>query len=217
VSHSPTIQAASDHSLLVTFGYRIDPAMHERVRALLESLQSKPQAGVINLHPAYASLLVDFDPAQLSIESLETTLWERLQHDAQPSAPRTVEIQVRYGGQSGPDLEEVARHCNMRPEEVVALHCAGEYLVYFLGFSPGFPYLGGMDSALATPRRATPRKSVAAGSVGIAGSQTGIYPLDSPGGWQIIGRTEARIFDPYRNPPELLRMGDRVRFAPVLD
>jgi len=128
--------------------------------------------------------------------------------------PRTVKIPVSYGGQDGPDLEDVARHCGLSAARVIDLHTAPLYLVYFLGFSPGFPYLGGLPGELATPRLATPRKRVPAGSVAIGGSQTGIYPMESPGGWRIIGRTSMLLFNAEAEPPALLRAGDCVRFLP---
>ncbi|MBX9268950.1 5-oxoprolinase subunit PxpB [Chromobacterium violaceum] len=130
---------------------------------------------------------------------------------------RVVDIPVSYGGRHGPDLEAVARHCGLTPDEVVSRHAAGRYTVFFLGFQPGFAYLGGLDPALSAPRRATPRQKVPAGSVAIGGSQTGIYPTASPGGWQIIGRSDAALFDPSRQPPCPLRPGDIVRFVPMED
>lgn len=142
-------------------------------------------------------------------------LWQRA--DGAKEAARVVEIPVRYGGRHGPDLEIVARHCGLEPDEVVARHSAVRYTVFFLGFQPGFAYLGGLDPALAAPRRATPRQKVPAGSVAIGGSQTGIYPTASPGGWQIIGRSDAVLFDPARQPPCPLRPGDAVRFIPLED
>ncbi|MEX0635041.1 5-oxoprolinase subunit PxpB [Serratia ureilytica] len=127
---------------------------------------------------------------------------------------RQVDIPVVYGGEQGPDLDEVARHTGMTPRQVVECHAAAAYVVYFLGFQPGFSYLGGMPEQLATPRRAEPRLAVAAGSVGIGGGQTGIYPLVTPGGWQLIGRTPLALFNPHEMPPTLLRPGDNVRFVP---
>jgi len=171
----------------------------------------------MNLHPAYSSLLIDFDPLVLSLEELENEVRQRLTDDEQPAppTPRLVDVPVCYGGEFGPDLEAVAAHCRLTPAEVVERHAAAEYVIYFLGFSPGFPYLGGLDPALETPRLETPRKSVPGGSVAIGGIQAGIYPLSSPGGWRILGRTPLRLFDSGRRPPELLHMGDRLRFRPV--
>jgi len=126
-----------------------------------------------------------------------------------------IEVPVRYGGTDGPDLAEVAQHAGLTPEEVVRVHAGAEYSVYMVGFSPGFPYLGGLPAQLAMPRRDSPRLAVPAGSVGIGGKQTGIYPIESPGGWRIIGRTSLQLFQPERDPPTLLQLGDRVRFVPI--
>jgi len=191
--------------------------VHEQVRRLFLALHQSPPRGVMNLHPAYASLVVDFDPlatnGQALIRQIDNVLEDPPGGPA--FAPRTVEIPVCYGGEFGPDLEEVAAHCGISPQSVISRHSGGEYLVYFLGFSPGFPYLGGLDPALAVPRLATPRAKVAEGSVAIGGAQTGVYPIASPGGWRIIGRTPQRLFDAGRPPYALLAMGDLVRFRPI--
>lgn len=171
--------------------------------------------GILNLHPAYASVLVDFDPRLRTHEQIEALVRERLgmPDSGRPEELRTIEIPVRYGGEFGPDLEDVARHAGLAAERVVELFSAAEYLVYFVGFATCFPYLGGLPPELATPRLAAPRRHVPAGSVAIAGAQAGVYPLASPGGWRLLGRTSLRLFDPQGSPPPLLRMGDRVRFV----
>jgi KipI family sensor histidine kinase inhibitor len=210
-----TVRPASDHSLLVTFGDAISPEIHARVLRLVTRLAGEP--GVRNLHPGYASLLVSFHPLEVEAGEMEDHI-RRLAMVAEDDPlppPRTVEAPVRYGGEDGPDLEDVARLHGISPEEVVAIHSSVDYLVYFLGFSPGFPYLGGLPETIATPRLARPRRLVPAGSVAIGGGQTGIYPIASPGGWRIIGRTSLELFRPDREPPALLAMGDRVRFVPV--
>jgi len=175
--------------------------------------------GVLNLHPAYASVLVDFDPRLRRHADIEELVraWVEAEgrEPADDAAGRVVEIPVIYGGEAGPDLEDVARHAGLSPERVIELHSAATYLVYFLGFSPGFPYLGGLPPELATPRLATPRKRTPAGSVAIGGSQAGVYPTDSPGGWRIIGRTPLRLFDASRAEPALLGTGDRVKFRAI--
>ena len=209
------IRAASDRSLLVGFGEEISPQAHRAVRRLTAALEGA--RGISNLHPAFASVLVEFDPrlqthaaiAQLVRESLERA------PEGELPASRLVEIPVRYGGAYGPDLEDVARHHDLPPRRVVELHARVEYVVYFVGFSTCFPYLAGLPAELEMPRLAAPRKHVAAGSVAIAGRQAGVYPLASPGGWRVIGRTPLRLFDPANEPPPLLRMGDRVRFVPI--
>jgi KipI family sensor histidine kinase inhibitor len=206
------IRRSSDRSLTVSFGEQASEA------ARLAVLRSTPAlaglAGVVNLHPAYASVVVEFDPRRTAADALERALRDRL--DALPHAgveeARVVQIPVRY---DGPDLADVARHTGLAADEVVRRHAAVLYTVCFLGFSPGFPYLSGLDPSLATPRLASPRPKVAAGSVAIGGAQTGVYPVASPGGWRIIGRTSLALFRPSLDPPVLLRMGDRVRFVAV--
>jgi len=210
-----TIRTASDRSLLISFGGEISIEAHQQVKLLTQCLQGV--RGILNLHPAYASVLVDFDPRLRAHDEVEALVRERLEFasHAEPVAPRTVEIPVRYGGEYGPDLPDVARHTGLSTERVVEMHSAAEYVVYFVGFSTCFPYLGGLPTELATPRLSAPRKHVPVGSVAIGGGQAGVYPLASPGGWRLIGRTELRLFDPDGSPPPLLRMGDRVRFIPV--
>ena len=210
-----TIRPASDRSLFVEFGSEISLDIHHHVFHLTRAL--KGVRGILNLHPAYASLLVEFDPRMRSFEEMESLILkgidsERLAHSHEP--PRTIDIPVRYGGEFGPDLADVAKHTGLAPESVVEMHAAGEYLVYFVGFMPGFAYLGGLAPELATPRLSAPRKQVPAGSVAIGGNQTGVYPMQSPGGWRIIGHTRAKLFDPDAADPTLLKMGDHVRFVP---
>jgi KipI family sensor histidine kinase inhibitor len=208
-----TIQPASDRSLLVSFGDEVSVEAHHQVAHLAHALEG--QRGILNLHPAYASVLIDFDPRLHSHADIEALARERMEAAVDETREaRAVEIPVCYGGEFGPDLEDVARHAGLSPERVVELHAAADYLVYFVGFSTCFPYLGGLPPELATPRLSAPRKNVPAGSVAIGGSQAGIYPLASPGGWRIVGRTPFTLFDPQASPPPLLRMGDRVRFMP---
>lgn len=210
------ILPASDRSLLVSFGAEISLETHRQVLRLVRAFETLP-SGILNLHPAYASVLIDFDPRRLRYDLVEALVRERMVvlEERAVSDARTVEIPVCYGGAFGPDLEDVARHTGLTAARVVEMHALAPYLVYFLGFSPGFPYLGGLPPQLATPRLSAPRKVVPAGSVAIGGSQTGIYTVDSPGGWRIIGRTSLRLFDPAATPPALLRIGDAVRFVPT--
>lgn len=210
-------QEASDQSLLVYFGDEITPEAHAGVVKLLLLLESNPVAGIRNLHPAYCSLLVKFDPLLLSHAEVETVLISFLGRldDVRLPQPREVQIPVCYGGALGPDLDDVAGMHGMTPEQVVEMHSSATYLVYFLGFVPGFAYLGGLPDALATPRLPSPRKKVPAGSVGIAGNQTGVYPFSTPGGWRLIGRTPLAIFQTDRADMSLLSIGDQVRFKPV--
>jgi inhibitor of KinA len=210
-------ERASDQSLLIYFGQQITRKANERVRRLLRLLELEPVAGARNLHPAYCSVLVKFDALRLRHEELERKLrkyLERLEEVALPE-PRQVEIPVCYGGECGPDLNEVAALHGMTPEQVIELHASTTYLVYFLGFVPGFAYLGELPEALVTPRLPAPRKKVPAGSVGIAGNQTGVYPFETPGGWRLLGRTPLAMFRTDREGLSLLSIGDHVRFVPV--
>ena len=213
----PRFQYASDQSLLIYFGQQITILAHEQVRRLLCLLESEPIAGILNLHPAYCSVLVKFDPLKWRHEDLEKELRKylgRLDNVKLP-APRQVEVPVCYGGEFGPDLEDVASVHGMTPGRVVELHTSATYLVFFLGFVPGFAYLGELPEELVTPRLPTPRKKVPAGSVGIAGNQTGVYPFETPGGWRLLGRTPLSIFRTERKDLSLLSIGDRVRFVTV--
>jgi len=208
---------ASDSSLLVVFGNAISPELHERVIALFHAFQARHDPRIRNLHPGYASLLIDFDALRLTHDELTSDI-QQLASTSDFTADKggkVVTIPVCYDLEFGPDLLDVAQHAGIPAEEVVLLHSSPTYLVYFLGFSPGFIYLGGLPEILHTPRLATPRPSIAGGSVGIAGSQTGIYPNDSPGGWKLIGRTPLRMFDPESTPPTRLQPGDRMKFSPI--
>ena len=208
-----------EQGLTVELGDTVDPEVNARVHRLAATLRTEALAGVTELVPTYRSLLIIFDPLRISRNELTeriTRLAAPAESAALPDAARRVVcIPVCYGGEFGPDLEFVARHAGLSMDEVIALHAAREYPVYLLGFTPGFPYLGGLPERIAAPRLETPRKLVAAGSVGIAGSQTGIYPVASPGGWRIIGRTPLRLFDPGRDQPFLAAAGDLIRFEPV--
>lgn len=217
LSLSPQLKQASDHSLLVSFGDDISPEHHRRIFLLTHQLLFENNAFIRNVHPAYTTVLVSFNPLLASyttVRGLVESLLQKLD-TFQPLSPRTIEIPVCYGGSFGPDLTDVASHNHLTPDDVVRIHSSGEYLVYFLGFSPGFPYLGGLSEAIATPRLDTPRTKTPAGSVAIGGRQTGIYPISSPGGWRIIGRTPLRLFRPGGETPTLLQMGDVVRFLPI--
>jgi KipI family sensor histidine kinase inhibitor len=215
-----TIRPASDRSLFISFGGEISMASHLavlRMTRCLAALRKGGVRGILNLHPAYTSVLVDFDPRLLThpmVEALVRQQWAAHRDEAAPE-PRVIEVPVHYGGEFGPDLADVARHTGLSVDRVIQLHAAADYLVYFVGFSTFFPYLGGLPPELATPRLGAPRKHVPLGSVAIGGAQAGIYPLASPGGWRLIGRTPLPLFDLTREPPPLLRMGDHVRFVPT--
>ena len=183
-----------------------------RVWAAAEIARDWPH--VLEVVPGMNNLTLVFDPVEADRDELTSRLQEAWHAASQtPAAGREVEIPVQYGGEFGPDLGAVANHTGLSVREVIERHSGGEYVVFFLGFQPGFAYMGGLEQALHTPRRASPRLEVPAGSVGIGGEQTGIYPATSPGGWQLIGRTELPLFDPTRRPPSLLQPGDRVRFT----
>jgi len=210
-------QFSSDQSLLISFGGEISRATHERVVKLLRLLQAEPIEDVRNLHPAYCSILVKFNPLRWRHEELRKVLAPyvaRMDSMALPE-PRLVEIPVCYGGEFGPDLNEVAAMRNLSPEQVIELHASRTYLAYFLGFVPGFAYLGELPDALVTPRLPTPRRKVPAGSVAIAGNQTGVYPVATPGGWRLLGRTPVSIFRPERKHLSLIAIGDHVKFTPI--
>jgi len=210
-------QPASDQSLLVYFGQQITLAAHQHVRKLLRLLAQKPIAGVRNLNPAYCSILISFDARKLSHGHLEEILRGYIDRlDAmQIPVGRERQIPTCYGGEFGPDLNEVAALHGMTPEQAIELHASVTYVVYFLGFVPGFAYLGELAEALATPRLDSPRRSTPPGSVGIAGNQTGVYPFATPGGWRLIGRTPIAMFRPERKAMSFLSIGDRVRFTPI--
>lgn len=185
----------------------------QRIWGLSQRLHA--YASVLEVIPGMNNItLILRDPQQSALDAIERLQrwWE--ESEAQLPESRQVEIPVIYGGESGPDLTVVAEHAALTPRQVVELHSSSDYVVFFIGFQPGFPYLGGLDPRLHIPRRAEPRVAVPAGSVGIGGSQTGVYPLASPGGWQLIGQTRTALFDPLQQPPTLLRPGDRVRFVP---
>jgi inhibitor of KinA len=214
-----------DRAIHIQLGSSIDEATHRLVRAVCARLDERRPAGFVEYVPAFTSVVVHYDLTRVAGRAAGESPYERmaaalrealadLRDEALPPA-RVVEIPVCYGGELGPDLEELARTHALTPDDVVRLHTAGDYLVYMLGFMPGFAYLGGLAPELATPRRSTPRTNVPAGSVGIGGSQTGVYPLESPGGWHLLGRTPRPMFLPAEDPPTLLRMGDRVRFIAI--
>ncbi len=221
---APRFAPLGDRAVMITLGDAIDEATHRRVRAVTAWLDATAPTGVVDLVPAFTSVAVHYDPARVRAnddaspyEGLVAELRASLAGvsvDALPE-PRTVEIPVCYGGALGPDLDDVARRHDLTADDVVRIHSGGEYLVYMVGFMPGFAYLGGLSERIATPRRSVPRTAVPAGTVGIGGEQTGVYPLESPGGWNLIGRTPLRVFDIARADPALLVTGDRVRFRPI--
>ena len=214
-----------DRCLIVAFESRVDPAINERVRAVADYLLAHPIEGVIDVVPAFTTVALHYRPEAFCTDDCGESPYRRLCALIEPllirdivstrGDSRRVDVPVCYGGDLGPDLAEVAATCGLTPKQVIELHAASPQLVYMLGFAPGFPYLGGLDPRLAVPRRATPRTKVPAGSVAIARDQSSIYSLETPGGWNVIGRTPARLFTPETDPPCLLSAGDHVRFVPI--
>lgn len=205
---------AGEAAILLEFGQEIDVAVNREVQRAARALLDDPPPGVVGVIPAYTTVLVEFDPLVTTADAVASRV-RRLVRVAGEPPPRRFLIPTRYGGDEGPDLEELAGRLGLSPEAVVRLHTAQDYRIFCLGFSPGFPLAGILPEALATPRRPSPRSKVPAGSVGLAGRQTGIYPSVSPGGWQLIGRTPVPLFDLRRDPPVPYRPGDLLRFVAV--
>lgn len=212
-------QAASDQSLLVHFGKEISLETHREIVSFVKLLEAEPLQGILNLHPAYCSVLVKFEASKLTHAEVEASLKTYLSRlrEVKPAAPRLHEIPVCYGGEQGPDLEQVAAIHKLSVPEVIRLHSSVIYTAYFLGFVPGFAYLGGLPVELATPRLQTPRKKVPAGSVAIGGKQTGVYPTATPGGWRLIGKTSLKLFNPASAHSSLFEIGDQVRFIAITE
>ena len=211
----PQIVPLGDSALLVKLGDEIDITINQRVHALATLINLSPLDGVVETVPAYASLLIHYDPILLTCTRI--CGWVREKFDQLESAhlrtPRQFEVPVRYGAEFGADLQSVADFHHLRVEDVIRIHSERIYTIYMMGFTPGFPYMGKLDDAIVTPRLETPRTHVPAGTVAIAGSQTGIYPIDSPGGWQLIGHTSLQLFDLNSESPFLFTPGDEVKFV----
>lgn len=208
---------AGDQGLLVEYGDEIDFEVNTKVRTMAIIMKQHTPKGVIEAIPTYRSLLLVYDPSITNLAKLQKELQkleERLD-EIQIPPPDTVEIPVCYGGEFGPDIEFVAETHDLSVKEVIQLHSEPEYLIYMVGFTPGFPFLGGLSEKLHTPRLETPRIFVPKGSVGIANNQTGIYPVSSPGGWQLIGRSPTKLFAPERPNPFLYQAGDHIKFKPI--
>ena len=221
-----------DSAVVITFGSGINPDIHKKIIICMELLERDPFNGFVECVPAYTNLTVFYDPLVIYHEQKQSNhhkemispyeivcsfIHKKLHtiQDDKKMTHRTVSIPVCYGGEFGPDLEYVARHNKVTTDEVIHIHSSGKYLVYMIGFAPGFPFLGGLSPKIATPRRPSPRATIPVGSVGIAGMQTGVYPIETPGGWQLIGRTPQKLFLPNENPPSLLQAGDLVKFSPI--
>lgn len=219
---------------IVRFGDEIRPEIHQKISAFNDFLESNPFPGMLEYVPSFTAVTIFYDPLlvrqkwenhsdilepkiSFSFDRVEAFLQNALQNlsSTNDHKPQLIEIPVCYGGDFGPDLEYVAEYHKMTPQEVIHIHSKAEYLVYMIGFAPGFPYLGGLSEKIATPRRSTPRTAIPKGSVGIAGDQTGAYPIETPGGWQLIGQTPLDLFRPEIDPPILLKSGNIVKFKPI--
>ena len=214
----PTISPVGDRAISIDFGKVIDPTINRHIRQTIERIKALQLEGIIELVPTYCALLVEYDAMLYSYSEIcniiEPTLEEGMTNTTNELVT-VVEVPTVYGGEFGPDLSFVASHNHLSEDEVISIHSGTDYLVYMLGFIPGFTYLGGMDPRIATPRLSSPRTLIPAGSVGIAGEQTGTYPSDSPGGWQIIGRTPVTMYDMSKAQAALLKAGDYVRYVPI--
>ncbi|WJE16540.1 5-oxoprolinase subunit PxpB [Halobacillus sp. ACCC02827] len=223
-----TFHPVGDQAVLLQLGDTIDEQVNQHVRKISAHFDKHKPDWMIEYIPAFTTITITYDPFYIRkrhaagvrpyhwiCEQLQLILKERTEYKAEHS--RTIEIPVCYGGEFGPDLAAVAEHNRLSEEEVIQKHMAGDYLVYMIGFAPGFPYIGGMDPEIATPRRDDPRLAIPEGSVGIAGGQTGVYPIETPGGWQLIGRTPLSLFQPDQDIPSLLQAGDRIRFVPITE
>lgn len=210
-------KAAGDSSILMELDAGIDEETNRRIIHLSKLIEQKTEDGFGEVIIGYRSLLVQYNPLRLSYQQAvdQLKLLEANKHNNSYETRRHIEIPVLYGGEHGPDLESVAIHNNLTPKEVISIHCEASYLVYFLGFTPGYPFMGGMSKRIATPRLESPRIKIPPGSVGIANDQTGIYPVESPGGWRLIGQTPIRLYDWQANEPFLLHAGDKVTFKEI--
>ncbi len=206
-----------DSSILVVFDQTICPEVNQKIAAAAKLIKAQQISGIIDMIPTYCSLLINYNPLVISYESLRDRVDSivRMESRTEGGRKKVWKIPVVYGGAYGPDLETIAEHAGLSQEEVINIHTSQDYLIYMLGFLPGFTYLGGLDKRIHTPRLAAPRVRIPAGSVGIGGSQTGIYPMDSPGGWQLMGMTPVKTYDAAREVPILVEAGDYIRFVPV--
>lgn len=209
---------AGDSALIIEVGNEISPEINFKLKKITEYLDALENDFITDLLPTYKSMIVYYNPLKISFDSLKKIIEEGLDtENVEGNALRKeiVEIPVLYGGEYGLDIENIANHNKISVEEVIKIHTSEEYLIYMLGFTPGFPYLGGMSKKIATPRLETPRVKIPAGSVGIAGEQTGVYPIESPGGWQLIGRSPLEFFSPLKERPFLLKAGDYIKFKSI--
>lgn len=211
------IRTAGDSTLLVEFGKEINPEINARIASFVQLVREQQVEGIVDMIPTYCSLLINYDPRIVLYKDIKKRIQDLLKVELSGTArcKKIYEIPVCYGGEYGPDLDLIAEHAGLSKEEVIQIHSSQDYLIYMLGFLPGFTYLGGLDERIHTPRLPNPRIRIEAGSVGIGGSQTGIYPLDSPGGWNLMGKTPVKTYDPDRETPILVEAGEYIRFVPI--
>ena len=211
------IMTEGDSSLLIAFKQEISPEVNAQISSIVKLIRQQKTPGIVDMIPAFASLLINYNPEVISYEALKKRLEDilKMDVDTETSKKRVYQIPVLYGGEFGPDLKTIADHAGLSEQEVIDIHTGTDYLIYMLGFLPGFVYLGGLDKRLEVPRLDTPRVRIGKGAVGIGGNQTGIYPMDSPGGWRLIGGTPVDLYDPEREDPVLLRAGEYIRFVPI--
>lgn len=212
-----TFTPLGDQAITIEAGKEISDEVQQRIRKAAALLEERPPAWMVEFIPAFTTIAVFYNPLAVLYDDATAVLEELLQHagEVPVPAPHTVEIPVCYGGEFGPDLEFVAAHNGLSTEEVIAIHGAGDYSVSMIGFAPGFPFISGMSEKIAAPRRKSPRLRIPERTVGIAGIQTGVYPIETPGGWQLIGRTPMRLFRPEQETPSLLKAGDHIKFRRI--
>ena len=208
---------AGDRALVIEFGDKIEEQVNSKIRSLTLAMERAVIVGINEIIPTYRSLMVIYDPMIMELDNLICEIKSIISkmHELKLPDAKVIEVPTLYGGEYGPDIEFVAKHNKISVDEVIKIHTSVEYLIYMIGFTPGFPYLGGMSDKIEAPRLQNPRTKIPVGSVGIAGRQTGIYPIESPGGWQLIGRTPVKLYDPYRKNPVLLNAGDYIKFIQI--
>lgn len=211
----PIFKLAGDSALVIIFGDMIDENINKKVHVVVKAIEAATPEWLIEVVPTYTSVYVYYDPLKISYSQVMAAVKPFLSAEPREEEKEVVEIPVVYGGDFGPDIGFVAQYNNLTIDEVIEIHSKPLYRVYMLGFLPGFAYLGGMDDRIATPRLEKPRLKVPAGSVGIAGKQTGWYAIESPGGWRLIGRTPLKTFNPHKKPPSIVKAGDYVKFVPI--
>lgn len=208
---------AGDSAIVMEFGNTIEKEINAKIAAVVKNLKNKKLDGVLDILPTYRSILINYDPVKISYGEMVDILKGLSEADSnkQSDEVRLIEIPTLYGKEYGPDIDFVAENANLSVEEVIKIHSGTDYLVYMMGFMPGFTYLGGLDERIATPRLKSPRLKIEPGSVGIAANQTGMYPLESPGGWQLIGRTPLKLYDDTKEPPVFIQAGDYIRYVSI--